>query len=313
MKLFLKKCLTFGLFAAPVYVGLVIFWGAVAWPGLNSNVNYIRAPKGHVLTRLREVKSMSEPDLLIVGSSHAYRGFDVRIFRAAGYSCFNLGTSSQTPIQTRLLLRRYIDRIRPRVLIFEVSPLLFSNDGVESALELIANDRNDLETVKMIWNIPHIKVINTALFGFAHDFLCAGDTLPEAPRKGADTYIPGGYVEQDMSHWTPEPLSPRILRPRPVQIRAFRDVLAMCSKRNIPVFLIQAPVSEKLNRSLINEADFDSLMSASGPYWNFNGLAGLVDSLDFSDEHHLNQKGVTLFNHALIDTLQRHGLLSFRR
>ena len=38
-------------------------------------------------------------DVLVLGSSHAYRGFDPRIFKKAGIKLFNFGSSGQTLLQ----------------------------------------------------------------------------------------------------------------------------------------------------------------------------------------------------------------------
>jgi len=41
-------------------------------------------------------------------------------------------------------------------------------------------------------------------------------------------------------------------------------------------------------------------MHRSGNYYNFNEMINLVDTLHFYDSHHLNQKGVRLFNEKII-------------
>ena len=52
---------------------------------------------------------------------------------------FNLGSSSQTPIQTKMLLDEHLDRLNPKLVVFEVYPVVFQLEGVESALDFIAN------------------------------------------------------------------------------------------------------------------------------------------------------------------------------
>lgn len=78
-------------------IGLVVF----------GNINhYLKTPflkypiggTGNSYTRLSEVEDIKNIDILFLGSSHTYRGFDTRIFSKYGYSTFNLGTTSQTPI-----------------------------------------------------------------------------------------------------------------------------------------------------------------------------------------------------------------------
>ena len=82
----------------------------------------------------RKIKNV---DVLFLGSSHAYRGFDPRIFRKRGYSSFNLGSSAQTPSQTKVWLKRYLKHLNPKIVIYEVYPGTFSSDGIEASLDLV--------------------------------------------------------------------------------------------------------------------------------------------------------------------------------
>ena len=68
---------------------------------------------GFTLERIREAETAGPVDILFVGSSHAYRGFDPRIFAALGFTSFNLGTKAQSPLNTDFLLRRYWPRLQP--------------------------------------------------------------------------------------------------------------------------------------------------------------------------------------------------------
>ena len=44
-------------------------------------------------------------------------------------------------------------------------------------------------------------------------------------------------------------------------------------------------------------------MQEYSTYYNYNKLLNLNDTLDFYDDDHLNQSGVTVFNQALIKDL----------
>ena len=61
---------------------------------------------GHTFTRMQDAQKTKNVDVLIVGSSHAYRGIDPRILQKDGISAFNLGSSAQTPINTKVLLHQ---------------------------------------------------------------------------------------------------------------------------------------------------------------------------------------------------------------
>ena len=128
----------------------------------------------------------------------AYRGFDVRLFQHKGLKVFNLGSSAQTPIQSYILLTRYIDELNPKLIVYDVYPETFSIDGVESALDVVSNDKNDFLSLNMIFELNNIKLYNTYIYSLLLDL--KGDKIKyqEPIRKKNDTYIPGGYVQKDL-------------------------------------------------------------------------------------------------------------------
>jgi hypothetical protein len=121
-------------------------------------------------TRISDLKKYKNVDILFLGSSRAYRVFDTRIYAKQGYYSFNLGSSSQTPIQTKLLMKRYLKQLNPKLIVYAVDPNAFS-DGVESAMDIIANDKNDRESLKMLAKINHLKVFNTLIYGYYKDYI----------------------------------------------------------------------------------------------------------------------------------------------
>ncbi|MEO1588091.1 MAG: hypothetical protein AAFS00_12440, partial [Bacteroidota bacterium] len=66
-----------------------------------------------------------------------------------------------------------------------------------------------------------------------------------------------------------------------------------------------APITSTAYRSHPNQEVYDEIFRQLGDYQNFNGKLPLVDSLHFYDAHHLNQEGVEIFNHALLDSLEK--------
>ncbi len=303
MKKFVRKIFLFIPFSLAVYLLMLFLWGNFSPGWLKSNLNYKLGSYGHSYTRLKEVKEVKDVDLLVLGSSHAYRGFDPRIFAKQNLNVFNLGSSAQTPIQTKLLLNRYLDQLNPGLVLYEVYPGTFSIDGVESALDLFANDKNDRYSIQMAMEINHVKIYNTLIFAFMRDVLHLNSSYMEPVNKDSDTYVQGGYVERDLKHygyfkhldnkWTFDVS----------QMRAFGQIIALLNDRGIKVVLIYAPVTGSLYNSYDDRDHFDSLMNVKAEYYNFNELMNLDDSLYFYDSHHLNQNGVEEFNEKLIDKL----------
>lgn len=160
MRQFLRSSGQFLLFATAFYVVVLLLWGWLMPARFTPNLRYVAGGYGHMHTRLQEVKTLDSIDILFLGSSHAYRGFDPRIFGDAGYTVFNLGSSAQTPEQTLVLLRKYLPQLHPNMVIFEVYPATFANSGVESSLDLISNSRPDFLTLQMAFSINDIRTYN---------------------------------------------------------------------------------------------------------------------------------------------------------
>ena len=113
----LKKGLLFAAFAIPAYLVLLLITANWAPDPFKRNINFRMGSYGHMHSRLKEVRESGQVELLFLGSSHTYRGFDTRLFEAEGWRVFNLGSSSQSHLQTQVLLQRYLQSLRPKLVI----------------------------------------------------------------------------------------------------------------------------------------------------------------------------------------------------
>lgn len=271
MKYFLKSILAFSAFLVVTYSMLIFLWGNFAPQGLKPNLNYRIGSYGHMFSRLQELKTIGEVDLLFLGSSHAYRGFDPRVFKkelSKNIEGFNLGSSGQTPIQTEVLLARYLNKLNPKTVIYEVYPGTFSSDGVESSLDIISNDINDLNSVKMAMSINHIKTWNTLIFGFFQDLFDLNSKFIEPKQKGKDKYVSGGYVEKEVSHFNDLKYKKKLWRFNQSQFDAFEKCLSVIRKKNIRMIFVYAPITTALYNSYANNNTFDNMMLRYGEYYN---------------------------------------------
>ena len=304
MNRFITKIGLFVPLALTIYVLIVCLWGDWMPSVFQKNLLYRVGTRGHMYSRMQEVKETRNVNVVFLGSSHTYRGFDTRIFEAAGFKSFNLGSSSQTPVQTKVLLNRYLERLNPQLVVFEVFPDNFIGDGVESSIDLIANDTNDWESIKMALTIHNITTYNTLIYGFYRDFFYENSNFVEEKVRGYDTYVKGGFVEQSMFYFKNTDHEPQEWKFEAYQLEAFEDILNSLKEKKIPFILVQAPVTAAYYRSYTNNEEFNKQMQNSGSYFNFNEITQLDDSLHFYDPHHLNQTGVEIFNRDLIEVLE---------
>ena len=273
---------------------------------MRHNLYYRIGSYGQMYSRLKDLDTTRNIDILFLGSSHSYRGFDTRIFQKAGYKTFNLGSSFQTPIQSEYLVEKYIDQLNPKLVIFEASPAAFSNNGVESTLDIISNSKITFKLFKLAFKTHKPIVCNTLIYSLYRDiFFNEKKKFYENRRRNHDTYIRGGFVEKDITYFDYKRYREQSWSFIDKQFRAFIKVMNLLSRKNITVILVQAPITSALYSSYNNNNEFDDLMKGFGTYYNYNELIQLDDSLHFYDDDHLNQMGVNIFNKAFIYTLNK--------
>lgn len=309
MKRFFLTLLSFALFSIVCYLTLLVIWAQLEPEKLKTNFNYRIGSFGHTYTRLKEVKTVSDIDILFLGSSHAYRGFDTRNFEAIGYKCFNLGTSAQTPLQTKILLNKYLDVLNPKLVIIDVYPEILTIDGMESFLDIISNDKMDSEIIKLAFKANHTKVYNTVFYAVISEIFGLHEDHIEPRVKGIDTYVDGGYVEiKTAKRFIGSEMDNKDFVFRDDQLVAFNDIKRMIEDRGAELLLVFAPVSSALYQSYNNVETFNEMMATFGNYYNFNNSTHIEDSIHFFDDNHLNQTGVDIFNMELIKMINQSNL-----
>ncbi|WP_439559407.1 hypothetical protein [Dyadobacter sp.] len=306
MKSFLKTIILFFAFAVVTYLCFLCIAGTFLSPRVTKNLFYQLG--GYTNKRLKEVKNANEVDVLFLGSSHAEHGYDVRIFQKNGLSSFNLGSHAQTPIQSELLLNRYLDQLSPKIVILDIYPRILDSDGVESALDLISNETIRWDLIKQSVAINNMKVYNTLLYAMLRHLLNAnqfnGD--PTAHKEGV-TYITGGYVETLNSYADSKKFVNSALSFPESQLIALNRMTEVLKRKNIRYIIFQAPVTSKNYTAVSNNKEIDSTLSALGNYYNANEHNSWPNKL-FYDDSHLNQDGVDIFNKEIIRLLSDNGL-----
>lgn len=304
MRKFLASTVLFATFATVTYLMSLILWGSFAPSLLVRRSNITIGSPSHMYLRLQEIKNVSDVDILFLGSSHAYRGFDTRVFDRYGLESFNLGSATQTPLQTEVLLKRFLGQVNPKLIVYEVYPRMFTIDGVESALDIVNSDKNDFESFRMALKQNHITLWHTLVYTTFRGLLGA-DSDCEGELIDADqTYIKGGFVERkQLKYYKPMKFDDTKWVFNDQQFRSFGNNLSLIRKQGIRLVLVQAPMTRARYRSHINNDEFDDRMRNYGVYYNFSEIMDLSDELHFYDSHHLNRNGVELFNSKLVEIL----------
>lgn len=301
MKQIFKSIIAFIPFCIIFYLVMLFAWGKIVPDRLKSN---LKTNRSYLTSRIEEIPKFKNVDILFLGASSAYRSFDTRFYEKIGYKSFNLGSSSQTPIQTEILLERYLETLNPALIIYEVSPRIFNKDGVESAVYLTINDKIDINSIKMAIELKNIKLINTLIYSFINNIFIGNKNIKIDKRQKNDTYISGGFVERDLVfnkiHNIPQNQK-YILNDQ--QVEAFNKTLQIIKEKNIKLILVQSPIVKTEYEAYTNNKEFDEKMKKYGEYYNFNEILELNDTTDFYNKFHMNQNGVIIFNKKLISIL----------
>lgn len=268
-------------------------------------------------TRLKQADSIHNIDILFLGSSHTYRGFDPRIFAKQGFKTFNFGSSNQTPIQTNILLQRYLHQFQPKLVIYEVFPENFEMDGLESGVDIISNANNFSLRFHNAIQLKHITAFNTLIFATINQLFLHKHLFVEKTTNDLDTYINGGFVQTNLRNNVNhnEKQNPTLhWKFKAEQWQAFQESIHLLKVNKIPFVLVQAPVTRAFYHNYLNNKEINLRFKEVAAFYNFNDeyALNLNDTNDFYDAHHLTQTGVNAFNHSLLHLLYEKGDLKFK-
>jgi hypothetical protein len=307
MKRFIKDFFIFSLVSSLI-LGLFFLVGFELLPfRVMPNIKYIGEGYGFSDIRFKEVDTLNDIDILFLGSSHAYRGFDTRNFDSIGFRAFNLGSSAQTHDQTQILLKRYLKELNPKLVVYEVFPNVFKNSGIESNLDLINNDIVDYLNFKSALRVNNIQVYQTLAHAYYKQKFKSQNKIKSYTRSN-DTYIKGGYVEKAIKPKYTHSTSRKGWELNELQKSSFKQNIEMFNSENIKYILVFAPVSSSYYES-IDLKKFNNFIRSYGNYYDFNRISNMNDSLHFYDPHHLTQEGVDKFNTDFIHILKDHVLI----
>lgn len=298
---FVGRTLLFALVACVGYILLLCLFGDLGWARTG---NFKAGNQGHIFTRMKEAREYHDIDVLFLGSSHCYRTFDTRFYEANGIHCYNLGSSNQSPIQTRVLLDAYLDSLHPKFVVFEVHDDIMRNDGVESAVDMLINVPITAEASKMAWGLKNMKVLNTWAYSlYNQKVMHRLDNFVEDSVIFNFRHVRGGFLENDSCNFVKRNYARKDLTIQPKQLKALKQCLAMLDERNIPYLLVETQDALQYRKSVKNHEWFEKQMSALGPY--YYEVLPLVDTLHFFDSYHFNKEGVRIFNEHFINILSK--------
>jgi hypothetical protein len=300
MKKFLKTSVAFSVFALILYSCLLVLNKRFLPQRLMPNTFKYDTASDFTATRLQEADSTKNVDLLILGSSHAYRGYDTEFLaKQTGLSTFNLGTSAQTLKQTEILLDRYISTLNPKYVLLDIYPALLDNDGIESMCQLLSVEVLNKNMVYEALCTFDIRVYNTLLYTLINKFFHFSSDFRDKSIPG-EKYVKGGYVRSYRAQYENTTFASSSLKISEEQEASFARIINMLKDRNIKYIILQAPLPKERYSSYLNNDELDATLKGFGKYYNFNKEKSLPHAF-FMDQSHINAKGVYLYNKYVLE------------
>lgn len=316
MKIFLYKFARLSVFVFILSIILVLICSLIKIEGVSLNQRlrskysvFVPGKAGFTLKRIRNIEDYKNIDILFCGSSHSYLGFDTNYFSSIGFRSFNLGTNAQTPLNTFFLLKKYIDRFSPRIIIYEFYPYILTLDGSESFTDIALNSNFSTDIIEMAFALKSLNAfknlsdIYVARVGHPLDAVVQEESM-------GNRYIEGGYIEsystRDIND--PIPVESEIV-PLTLQLDYVKKIIDFSKDNGSKILFVIHPFPSdflksiknynKLSRELklfINKMGVDLI--------DFNNMLPLDPYLDFADDDHLNSLGAKKFNIELVDFMK---------
>jgi hypothetical protein len=272
--------------------------------------DYYQSKGGVSYTKFQDWAKEDTCDVIVIGSSHAYRGYDPRVFERRGYRMFNMGSSAQSPLSTFAVVEGYLTKERAPLLIIDAYENAFDHPGVESVSDLTRNMDSDRSALLLAASFRDLRGLNM----FTLRMLDKGSPPSWAHKE----YIGNGAaISPDSALTTVKYPKPRGFQMNHRQLDRFLDCLDLCRERGIRVVLASHfyPQQGELARHAAFKTMMDSVLLQRGHDLDWFDLAetpGIDDHDHFCDHNHLNEAGARLFGEMLVDSLVAHGYLTRR-
>ncbi len=267
------------------------------------------------MLRFRELEKTGQVDLLFLGSSQCYRGFDTRKFEAAGYTSFNAGSRAQSPLNSYYLFRDHIPRLKPKLTIIEMFPPVYMTGGEEAIIDLLPNLKISGDLIEMTLATHNFLAFNSLVMRLT-DWTHPGPENSPVQVPVFDKYIPGGYVEYVgvLDTITPRSFPRKRIKISENQTNHLRKLVALLKNNDSEVLLLLIPIPTELRASFTNYdeiiSEFHEIAKELGiRFVDFNDQIVLNTMTEFVDNNHPTVAGAQRFNDSLISFLKSERIL----
>jgi len=263
---------------------------------------------GDTQQRFEEFDVNKKYDAIVLGSSHAYRGYDTRNFEKKGFNVYNLGSHGQSIFNTNTIVQNFVNKENCKLAILDIYPGTVQSNGFESSADLIANVSTDKAAFRIAKELEDIRSINMlVLRKLTHQF--------SKPFFEKENYVSGGYVAKRDSVRKSLNYKGYFAKYNPTEknIEGLNNLLSYLKKEGIPCMVVNHPTPKEIDASKYEfyEKQISEIVELHGyEFKNFSHDHDLHSQHHFYDFHHLNESGAQIYNESLINYLQKKSLLN---
>ncbi len=267
---------------------------------------------GDPFIKFHEAATNTKPiDILVFGSSRAFRAFDPAVFDKHGLNIHILATISQTPTNTYYLVKRYLPLLKPKMVILDIHLGLLNNQGLESFFDLCANMPMSPEHFYMamainqpsaytVWYSSMIQQLGTPIYKDINYNPPKGYYKGFLSDSKKDTLL---TISENDTAMVLRKLTPMELK----NLNYFEKTIQYILGQGIPVIITRQPL---IGKDAINSSrrvrNLASLYQIN--YYDLNKYENLLNpKRDFYDKGHLNANGALLVSETVIREIEKAG------
>jgi hypothetical protein len=245
-------------------------------------------------------------DIVVLGSSHAYRGYDPREFESAGFSLYAAGSGFQNTLATYVLANNVFKPKNNPLIIVDLFDQTFTDDGMGSFTRLIENLPDDHSAWQLVSRQPDIRSFNSYMCR-----LFSKQIAPEVPDEQG--YLRDGYCPK-LDTMTVLPPAMSGDKEFNTQFIKYLDrLLEYFDNNKIRYVLVSHPQPKVAGYDVFHEQFRNQITSIISrhkvQYLDYNSNHDLDNFKHFADANHLNQAGVSIFNQRLIEDMKANQLM----
>ncbi|MBK9639440.1 MAG: hypothetical protein IPO63_17170 [Bacteroidetes bacterium] len=247
-------------------------------------------------------------DVVILGSSHAYRGYDPLVFSSHKLETYNLGSSNQHMMCSYQIIKTHISKDNCKLLVLDLFDKVFANNDIESKSDVIQNVDDDKTALAIAISSNDIRALNMITLRYFNKTLNPLNTDTNNYRNGylkVHKHLDPKKKDITKLNWK--------YKGERSQKRYLNLLLEYCRKEGINIVAVSHPVPELYPMRDHDKflADVNPLLKKyKVPYYDYTNYKDMGKIIFYSDPTHLNQIGTIKFNKMLINDLKRDRILS---